>query len=826
MQHFPHELTSRFSPQRVLRTWADTRGGVWLVRQISDGQQLVIKTLPANNHTDSEVLQRMKNIRPATGLSIIEDHGIVGRWHYEVSAYCNMGTLDSVHSTLPFGAWGAIALQQLIEGLDALRQQDIVHCDLKRSNILIHQPAEGSLQFRIADFNAAHQLVYGSVRPKRQHFTLIYAAPEVAAGVPFSQAADFWSLGILMLAWQTGQLPFAELEDDETRALLTTTWQPDFDEIIDQEWRALLAGLLERDPNTRWGMDECSRWLRHDPAIISEGLELSGEHASSTPLHIGSVVVLTASGLAHALIEQWAATYFDVEQQQHEQLLLWLRQELQREDIAARLEQLMQEQHTPELRLLQFCHAIWPSMPATWRGLELTPQNLDAMARAAMHNRSRVEWLQSLLESQSVEQYERWGYEDIAEAGRRIHQFQQEYNAAWDAIVTQGAPEQSRLTNERALPLLVRLACSSEQQETLRRNVASELLNPARILQRASWYLCFGTDSDDMPMAQMVVLQQLEKVSLLNSQQLNAIDQAGDLDENALRNGVIHFRWHEHLMKNLTVSQGSSVDILNPGDTHRPQGMTTLSDELAERWQNAALALRHHTKRFVESMLTKMRSNQVETAEEGDETTQIASLEEPWLQIRMVRVQQTGTFKDVDLLCEAYHTQISWRIPEGWRGRLRIAPAGRFITSLRLNSSLPQQGQMLLLLTDSSNIQLDCKRRWWHLIGQRTAPMRIFFETKEQPIKTLSAHQHLFHSQRLSLLGLSELHRPELKPLRFNPRYIHSFSSWVRRSETKHQVVRRATQKERLIASFFMQSEQLKQQTSKTGEESQNDGTY
>ncbi|XP_054022502.1 ribosomal protein S6 kinase-related protein isoform X2 [Dryobates pubescens] len=89
-----------------------------------------------------------------------------------------------------------------------LHDLGIMHRDVKMENILLDE--RGHL--KLTDFGLSRHLQWG----ERAHTicgTLQYMAPEVLSGGPYSHAADWWSLGVLLFALASGEFPVAPAED-------------------------------------------------------------------------------------------------------------------------------------------------------------------------------------------------------------------------------------------------------------------------------------------------------------------------------------------------------------------------------------------------------------------------------------------------------------------------------------------------------------------------------------------------------------------------------------------------------------------------------------
>jgi eukaryotic-like serine/threonine-protein kinase len=102
--------------------------------------------------------------------------------------------------------------QQIGSGLAALHAADIVHRDVKPSNILI-EGAGPTRRLVITDFGLAHPMSFddaGENLSQSGEFlgTPAYAAPEQLTGKKIGPSADIYSLGLVMYEMLTGRKPF------------------------------------------------------------------------------------------------------------------------------------------------------------------------------------------------------------------------------------------------------------------------------------------------------------------------------------------------------------------------------------------------------------------------------------------------------------------------------------------------------------------------------------------------------------------------------------------------------------------------------------------
>uniref|UniRef100_A0A8C1IND1 non-specific serine/threonine protein kinase n=1 Tax=Cyprinus carpio TaxID=7962 RepID=A0A8C1IND1_CYPCA len=104
-------------------------------------------------------------------------------------------------------------IRQLLEGIDYLHQNDIIHLDIKPENILMAD--QKSDHIRICDFGNALK-----VEPNEELYckygTPEFIAPEIINQSPISKSTDIWPVGVITYLCLTGVSPFAGENDRDT----------------------------------------------------------------------------------------------------------------------------------------------------------------------------------------------------------------------------------------------------------------------------------------------------------------------------------------------------------------------------------------------------------------------------------------------------------------------------------------------------------------------------------------------------------------------------------------------------------------------------------
>ncbi|HTW95118.1 MAG TPA: tetratricopeptide repeat protein, partial [Tepidisphaeraceae bacterium] len=145
-------------------------------------------------------------------------------------------------------------LAKVADALAAAHSVGVLHKDIKPSNILIHQAADGQLYPRLADFGIG--VLSDSSRLSGHHFTDIgvtdakdmtsskslgtrmYSPPETMRDAPFTMRGDIYALGVMLYQFVVGDL----------LRPLAAGWERDID---DEIMRRDIAVIVEGNPDRR-----------------------------------------------------------------------------------------------------------------------------------------------------------------------------------------------------------------------------------------------------------------------------------------------------------------------------------------------------------------------------------------------------------------------------------------------------------------------------------------------------------------------------------------------------------------------------------------------
>ncbi|XP_016107210.1 myosin light chain kinase, smooth muscle-like [Sinocyclocheilus grahami] len=167
---------------------------------------------------------------------------------------------------------------QIIDGVQFIHKQGIVHLDLKPENIMCINKTGSKI--KLIDFGLARRLEHsGSL--KVLFGTPEFVAPEVINYEAISYPTDMWSIGVICYILVSGLSPLMGENDNETLANVTSaTWDFEdeaFDEISDQA-KDFISSLLKKDMRARLTCAQCLEhsWLKQDTRNM-EAKQLSKE---------------------------------------------------------------------------------------------------------------------------------------------------------------------------------------------------------------------------------------------------------------------------------------------------------------------------------------------------------------------------------------------------------------------------------------------------------------------------------------------------------------------------------------------------------------------
>ncbi|KAM0032245.1 putative mitogen-activated protein kinase kinase kinase STE-STE11 family [Helianthus debilis subsp. tardiflorus] len=157
----------------------------------------------------------------------------------------------------------------ILEGLQFIHRNEIVHCDIKLQNVLV--VSDGVKEsVKIADFGLAKKVVNGSNSKFEIRGTPMYLAPETVTGGEQDAPSDIWALGCLVTEMITGK-PVWNCAD--VSALLMKIGVgaeiPEIPGKLSDDGKDFLNKCFVKDPRKRW----TAEMLLNHPFVNAGALE-------------------------------------------------------------------------------------------------------------------------------------------------------------------------------------------------------------------------------------------------------------------------------------------------------------------------------------------------------------------------------------------------------------------------------------------------------------------------------------------------------------------------------------------------------------------------
>jgi hypothetical protein len=236
---------------------------VYLVER--DGEDYVLKIYYPNFNVNKKLLQTIYNFKFEMIVTLL-DYGktyVDGKSrYYELMEYMQGGNMSEYKLNGDLDKFRRIALQASA-ALAYIHSNNILHKDIKPSNFFFRDKEHTEVV--LGDFGISSMLENdGKSHRTTQARTPIYAAPEMYADVidgvvEITPSADFYSLGITLMALWLGQNPMSSNE----RVMMRQKNEgrlPHLNELPERV-RMIVQGMTVVNPMNRWGYDEVEKWF-------------------------------------------------------------------------------------------------------------------------------------------------------------------------------------------------------------------------------------------------------------------------------------------------------------------------------------------------------------------------------------------------------------------------------------------------------------------------------------------------------------------------------------------------------------------------------------
>ncbi|XP_057767111.1 cyclin-dependent kinase G-2-like [Salvia miltiorrhiza] len=247
-------------------------GVVYRAQHKKTGEVVAVKKVKSDEDAEAKILAGLKRHR-----SIVELMWSGGGYLVMEYAENDMRSLlETMRQPLSQSEVKCL-MQQLLQGVDHLHRNQVLHRDLKTSNLLLNNRGE----LKICDFGLACRFNNNNmIRHTETVVTLWYRAPELLLGAKeYSTAVDMWSVGCIMAEFLLRRPLFdGTVETDQLHKIVKNDRN-----LLRQRFPAvsftgstpvlsnagfdLLSRLLTYDPRKRMSAEEAldHSWFREVP---------------------------------------------------------------------------------------------------------------------------------------------------------------------------------------------------------------------------------------------------------------------------------------------------------------------------------------------------------------------------------------------------------------------------------------------------------------------------------------------------------------------------------------------------------------------------------
>jgi serine/threonine protein kinase/predicted Zn-dependent protease len=242
-------------------------GVVYLAEDTKLKRQVAIKFLPPQMAVNGEEQERFKiEAQAAAALNHPNITQIYAIEESDDELFIVMEYVSGQELKSAVGAIGSVAhnldtitgyAEQIALGLQAAHEKDIIHRDIKTSNIMITDKG----QVKIMDFGLAK--VGKGIQITKEQSTLgtaPYMSPEQIQGDNIDHRSDIWSYGVVLYEMLTGALPFKGEYEQAVIFNILNEQPADPNKInaeINDSLNNIVLNCLQKDPDERYqGMSQ------------------------------------------------------------------------------------------------------------------------------------------------------------------------------------------------------------------------------------------------------------------------------------------------------------------------------------------------------------------------------------------------------------------------------------------------------------------------------------------------------------------------------------------------------------------------------------------
>ncbi|KAK4138010.1 hypothetical protein BT67DRAFT_439232 [Trichocladium antarcticum] len=163
--------------------------------------------------------------------------------------YCENGSLHSIckaYGKFPENLVG-VYMTQVLQGLQYLHDQGVIHRDIKGANILTTK--DGTV--KLADFGVSTSTLAGPDKEAQVVGTPYWMAPEIIQLSGATSSSDIWSVGCTVIELLQGKPPYHNLAAMPALFAIVNDDHPPLPEGVSPAARDFLMQCFQKDPNLR-----------------------------------------------------------------------------------------------------------------------------------------------------------------------------------------------------------------------------------------------------------------------------------------------------------------------------------------------------------------------------------------------------------------------------------------------------------------------------------------------------------------------------------------------------------------------------------------------
>lgn len=250
-------LFDRFEIIEILKK--DEHASVFLANHIYLSKKIILKILNTEKIADNSLVERFKreakilarldhpNIIKVLDFGTSKEYFYISFEYFEGESLRNLLKKNNLTTEQK-----EMLTAQLLKGLDYAHSYKIIHRDIKPENIFVN----ASFQLKIGDFGLALSAEDNLVT---QPYSIVgtpgYMSPEQIRGEKLTDKSDLFSAGVVLFEMYTGKNPFLQENINLTINKIMSFNEDEIKEdleIIPDEQREIISGLLRRNPSQRF----------------------------------------------------------------------------------------------------------------------------------------------------------------------------------------------------------------------------------------------------------------------------------------------------------------------------------------------------------------------------------------------------------------------------------------------------------------------------------------------------------------------------------------------------------------------------------------------